>query len=61
MMNVYYRLRDDSKVCGIIDDLLSYLVGKDTSTSEEICRVYLRKVECTYYKVSFSNCLPYRE
>ncbi|KAL4224197.1 Eukaryotic translation initiation factor 3 subunit C [Mactra antiquata] len=43
------RLRDDVTVCNIIDELVSYLNGR--STSEEICRVYLRKVESTYYKM----------
>lgn len=45
----FFRLRDDVKVCTIIDDLVAYLVGR--ATSEEICRVYLRKVESVYYKV----------
>lgn len=49
MNSFEYRLRDDVKVCNIIDELVAYLVSR--ATSEEICRVYLRKVECTYYKV----------
>ncbi|XP_053376281.1 eukaryotic translation initiation factor 3 subunit C-like isoform X2 [Mercenaria mercenaria] len=44
------RLRDDVKVCSIVDALLAYLDGR--ATSEEICRVYLRKVESVYYKMS---------
>ena len=43
------RLRDEKTVCQIIDDLQVYLEGK--ATTEELCRVYLRKIEATYYKV----------
>lgn len=44
------RLRDDVKVCAIIDDLVDYLSNR--ATSEEICRSYLRKVESVYYKMN---------
>ncbi|XP_052799625.1 eukaryotic translation initiation factor 3 subunit C-like isoform X2 [Mya arenaria] len=44
------RLRDDVKVCAIVDELVNYLEGR--ATSEEICRAYLRKVECCYYKTN---------
>ncbi|WAR03841.1 EIF3C-like protein, partial [Mya arenaria] len=40
------RLRDDVKVCAIVDELVNYLEGR--ATSEEICRAYLRKTnQCT--------------
>jgi len=46
------RLRDDATVCNIIDSLVLYL-DNPRATSEEVCRVYLRKVESCYYKVSW--------
>ena len=36
-------------MCNTIDDLQQYLEGK--ATTEELCRVYLRKIEANYYKV----------
>ena len=43
------RLRDEGKVCALIDELLVYLEGR--AMPEEMCRIYLRKIESCYYKV----------
>lgn len=44
------RLKDEPKVCSLIDTLQGYLERK--GNTQEICRVYLKKVENLYYKVS---------
>lgn len=45
----FYRLKDEKEVCVILDRLQTYLVPR--GTTEEICRVYLRRIEHMYYKV----------
>lgn len=45
------NLKDEGRVCGIIDRLLNYLEGK--GSTEEICRVYLRRIMHTYYKFDY--------
>uniref|UniRef100_A0A4W4GNB9 Eukaryotic translation initiation factor 3 subunit C n=1 Tax=Electrophorus electricus TaxID=8005 RepID=A0A4W4GNB9_ELEEL len=45
------NLKDEGRVCGIIDRLLRYLEGK--GSTEEICRVYLRRIMHTYYKFDY--------
>lgn len=45
------NLKDEGRVCGIIDRLLSYLETK--GSTEEICRVYLRRIMHTYYKFDY--------
>lgn len=47
--NFFYRLKDEKEVCVILDRLQTYLVPR--GTTEEICRVYLRRIEHMYYKV----------
>jgi translation initiation factor 3 subunit C len=47
------RLKDESKVSAIIDTLQSYLEKK--GTTQEICRIYLKKVESLYYKYDKEN------
>ncbi|XP_013399925.1 eukaryotic translation initiation factor 3 subunit C isoform X2 [Lingula anatina] len=42
------RLRDEKKVCDIIDRLVVYLEGR--SSNEELCRAYLKKIQHLYYK-----------
>ncbi|VDI13317.1 translation initiation factor 3 subunit C [Mytilus galloprovincialis] len=42
------RLKDETVVCEMIEKLQAYLEGK--ATTEEMCRVYLKRVEHTYYK-----------
>jgi len=42
------RLKDEQKVCQIIETLQKYLEGR--ATTEETCRVYLRRIEHVYYK-----------
>lgn len=44
------RLRDEPLVCGLIDDLLVY--SESRASHEEMCRIYLKRIEHTYYKVS---------
>ncbi|XP_026078973.1 eukaryotic translation initiation factor 3 subunit C isoform X1 [Carassius auratus] len=45
------NLKDESRVCGIIDRLLQYLESK--GSTEEVCRVYLRRIMHTYYKFDY--------
>ena len=45
------RLKDERAVCKIIRDLELYMEGR--ATTEELCRVYLKRIEHIYYKVSF--------
>lgn len=42
------RLKDESKVAGIIDKVQKYLEEHNVQT--ELCRIYLRKIEHLYYK-----------
>ncbi|XP_049652625.1 eukaryotic translation initiation factor 3 subunit C-like [Accipiter gentilis] len=45
------HLKDEGRVCGIIARLQRYLQEK--GTTEELCRVYLRRVLHTYYKFDY--------
>lgn len=45
------NLKDEGHVCGIIDRLLDYLENK--GSTEEICRIYLRRIMHTYYKFDY--------
>lgn len=45
---IIFRLKDESKVCSIIDKVRVYLDHHDNQT--ELCRIYLRKIEHLYYK-----------
>ncbi|XP_077080769.1 eukaryotic translation initiation factor 3 subunit C isoform X2 [Siphateles boraxobius] len=45
------NLKDESHVCGIIDRLLQYLETK--GSTEEVCRIYLRRIMHTYYKFDY--------
>ncbi|GAA6091875.1 eukaryotic translation initiation factor 3 subunit C [Tachysurus ichikawai] len=45
------NLKDEGHVCNIIDRLLQYLESK--GTTEEVCRVYLRRIMHTYYKFDY--------
>ncbi|XP_076120905.1 eukaryotic translation initiation factor 3 subunit C isoform X5 [Alosa pseudoharengus] len=45
------NLKDEARVCAIIDRLLAYLEAK--GSTEEVCRVYLRRIMHTYYKFDY--------
>ncbi|XP_057214357.1 eukaryotic translation initiation factor 3 subunit C isoform X1 [Triplophysa rosa] len=45
------NLKDESRVCGVIDRLLEYLESK--GSTEEVCRIYLRRIMHTYYKFDY--------
>ncbi|XP_015273731.1 PREDICTED: eukaryotic translation initiation factor 3 subunit C [Gekko japonicus] len=45
------HLKDEGRVCKIIDRVQTYL--QDKGTTEEICRVYLRCILHTYYKFDY--------
>uniref|UniRef100_A0A8C4E2T1 Eukaryotic translation initiation factor 3 subunit C n=1 Tax=Dicentrarchus labrax TaxID=13489 RepID=A0A8C4E2T1_DICLA len=45
------NLKDEGRVCGIIDRLLNYMENK--GSTEEICRIYLRRIMHTYYKFDY--------
>lgn len=44
------RLRDETAVCKIIEDLEKYLRLQGQVTDEELCRVYLKRIQHIYYK-----------
>ncbi|KAK3595722.1 hypothetical protein CHS0354_025344 [Potamilus streckersoni] len=46
------RLKDEKTIYEIIKRLQEYL--EDRATTEEICRIYLHRIEHTYYKCDFS-------
>lgn len=43
------RLKDETVLCELIEKLQSYLEEKDVTT-EEMCRIFLKRIEHTYYK-----------
>lgn len=45
------NLKDEGRVCAIVDRLLNYLENK--GSTEEICRIYLRRIMHTYYKFDY--------
>lgn len=45
------HLKDEAQVCAIIERVQRYLEEK--GTTEEICRVYLRRILHTYYKFDY--------
>uniref|UniRef100_A0A3B4D056 Eukaryotic translation initiation factor 3 subunit C n=1 Tax=Pygocentrus nattereri TaxID=42514 RepID=A0A3B4D056_PYGNA len=47
------NLKDEGRVCNIIDRLLQYLENK--GSTEEVCRVYLRRIMHTYYKFDYKT------
>lgn len=47
------RLKDERTVCAILADLEKYLEKK--GTTEEMCRLYIKRVEHVYYRVSFGR------
>lgn len=42
------RLKDEQRVCGLLESLQAYI--EKTGTSEELCRAYLRRIEHVYFK-----------
>jgi len=44
-------LRDETVVCRIIEDLENYLQLQRQATDDEMCRVYLKRIQHLYYKV----------
>ncbi len=47
------RLKDERIVMKLIDDVSSYLEPR--ATTDELCRMYLRKILHIYYKVNWSK------
>ena len=45
------HLKDEAQVCAIIERVQRYLEEK--GTTEEICRIYLRRILHTYYKFDY--------
>ncbi|MBN3274684.1 EIF3C factor, partial [Polyodon spathula] len=45
------NLKDEARVCRIVDRLLLYLDQK--GSTEEVCRVYLRRIMHSYYKFDY--------
>lgn len=44
------RLKDEPKVCALIDRLIGYLERKTEHNKQDLCHIYLKKVENMYYK-----------
>ena len=42
-------MKDERAVCRIIERVQDYLEGR--ATTDEICRIYLKRIEHTYYKI----------
>ncbi|KAK2168655.1 hypothetical protein LSH36_15g12053 [Paralvinella palmiformis] len=53
------RLKDENRVCTIIDKVDRYLEGR--GTSNELCRVYMRKISHLYYKFDHQAMIKLRE
>lgn len=47
------RLKDEPKVCQLFDNLQGYV--ESTGDKQQICRIYLKKVENLYYKYDKNN------
>lgn len=45
------HLKDEAQVCAIIERVQRYLEEK--GTTEEVCRIYLRRILHTYYKFDY--------
>ncbi|KAG8430263.1 hypothetical protein GDO86_018127, partial [Hymenochirus boettgeri] len=45
------NLKDEARVCGVIERVQKYLQEK--GSTDEICRVYLRRIMHTYYKFDY--------
>ena len=46
-----FRLKDEASVCSVIESLQEYLEDRQ-ATTEELCRIYLKRIMHVYYKVS---------
>lgn len=44
-----FRLKDEAMVCQIIEEVENYL--RTRATDEELCRIYLKRIQHLYYKV----------
>uniref|UniRef100_A0A6Q2YWB5 Eukaryotic translation initiation factor 3 subunit C n=1 Tax=Esox lucius TaxID=8010 RepID=A0A6Q2YWB5_ESOLU len=53
------NLKDEGRVCGIIDRLMAYLEMETKGSTEEVCRVYLRRIMHTYYKFDYKAHLEW--
>jgi translation initiation factor 3 subunit C len=50
------RLKDEPKICNLIDRIQAYIERKgDNADKQELCRIYLKKVENVYYKYDKNN------
>lgn len=59
LFNLYFRLKDENRVCTIIDKVDKYLEGR--GTSNELCRVYMRKISHLYYKFDHQAMIKLRD
>lgn len=50
------RLKDESMVCQIIEEVEDYL--RTRATDEELCRIYLKRIQHLYYKFDFKSREP---
>lgn len=50
------RLKDEAMVCQIIEEVENYL--RTRATDEELCRIYLKRIQHLYYKFDFKSREP---
>lgn len=53
-MKIVCRLRGDQTLCQLIVEMLEYFV-KSNANKDDICRVYMRRIDHLYYKVRNRN------
>lgn len=47
-LDLPFRLKDEKRVCDIIDKVQLYLEHQNIES--EVCRIYMRKIDHLYYK-----------
>ena len=49
-----HRLKDERTVCKLLEKLEKYIEKK--GTTEEMCRLYIKRIEHIYYRVCITSC-----
>lgn len=52
-----FRLKGEKDLCALINKLMDYVnarLDKDIFLEEEVCKLYMLRIEHLYYKVNFS-------
>lgn len=51
-----FRLKGEKDLCALIDKLMDYVnarLNKNIFLEEEVCKLYMLRIEHLYYKVNF--------